>query len=844
MQYFDTSLFVFMPIIFFAYGISFFMLGITLAIEPFAHDVRTSQYKNFLSSPVGFLSLFGILHGLFEFWGMFIILYSGPPSHPNIFRLFLMSTSFYFLLRFGASYRHDTMKLRGEYSTAPPQGISRVSRMKKVQWLNTPNVMFFIWIMVSLLILSREGFSGGSLLKAEIFSRYLVGLPGAVLSSFALWTPKRDSPPGSLKYRRTASVGFALYAVVVSVTPKADFYPPLLFNYENVYLVTHIPTQAFRTACAILIALSMLKFFRVSMDFISIRLKAIFHVIVAVLIPTFCVVLLVCYLSANALLDLSYRENQKFASLATEKLLSTFINTEERVKYYVLLSQSIRGLTPEDIFVSLVRENEEIRAIAFLDEDGELLRVGKDASSSLVSYKSSADDARTKNFLEGFTIDVPANNFYISGHDNASVFMTIPLSKGHIKVLLDLERLYAAGSSIGREKGWHVLLVDEKGKLVLPKEKKDFGEKEILAHRISHQGSYGKPIRENGTYYNAIEGTIGHTGWSVIIEIPRSEIVAPVFKVFKALLIGVFLVYVVSLVLAVLFVQRLTRPIDLIAKRVKSIGAGEFGRAVKVTTGDEIQTLSEEVERMALFLEEKKKMDQQIAQTEKIASLGRLVAGVAHEINNPLGIILGYCQILLREIEPHSGHYKDLKTIEKHALASRKIVEDLLRFSRTHKRMSIEVDINSNMRETLSLVEKHFAKENIAIVFEPGPASPRIVGDPDALHQLFLNLAMNAMDAMKDGGTLTVSTRAFDAESGDMVEVSVKDTGCGISENDIDRIFDPFFTTKEVGKGTGLGLSVSYGIVKDHRGRIWAESEEGKGATFHIVFPALRNHEK
>jgi signal transduction histidine kinase len=301
---------------------------------------------------------------------------------------------------------------------------------------------------------------------------------------------------------------------------------------------------------------------------------------------------------------------------------------------------------------------------------------------------------------------------------------------------------------------------------------------------------------------------------------------------------------VFSIGVAVLLVGKVTRPIDLIARRVKAIGVGNFADTLTIKSGDELQTLSEEVEKMAVLLAEKEKMEKQMLQTEKIASLGRLVAGIAHEINNPIGVMLGYSQVLLKELEPNSRHYEDLKTMEKQALSCKKIVEDLLNFSRTEKRINIEVDIIANIKEALSLVTKHFSKRNVAIVIEASPDPPMIMGDPNKLHQLFLNLAMNAVDAMQDGGSLTIIADIINSEPERIVEVVFKDTGCGISQDDIGKIFDPFFTTKEVGKGTGLGLSVSYGIVKDHKGDIRVESKAGKGSTFYIVFPAVKSDEK
>lgn len=170
-------------------------------------------------------------------------------------------------------------------------------------------------------------------------------------------------------------------------------------------------------------------------------------------------------------------------------------------------------------------------------------------------------------------------------------------------------------------------------------------------------------------------------------------------------------------------------------------------------------------------------------------------------------------------------------------------MEDLLKFSRPYKRVDSAVDLNTSIREALALIP-HFLTDKIAIHFPPSPETPSIKGDPDRLHQLFLNLIMNALDAMKGGGNLTIQVRPLMIGPEAMVEISFRDTGCGIKEEDRRRIFDPFFTTKEMGKGTGLGLSVSYGIVKDHQGDIRVESEIDKGTVFYITFPAWSGHEQ
>jgi signal transduction histidine kinase len=774
---------------------------------------------------------------------MFAILYGESSLSFKTGKLLLLSASFYFLCKFGVSLRRMVITKGDKTEAFSPGLFDEAHGRRKNPWIDFPNIMVGIWVILCGLLLIKEGFGVQWLLEAYIASRYLLGMVGAALAAFSLWTYRRSQPARSSAYLWAASLGFALYAIGVSVTPKADFYPASFFNRETFYNIMHMPVQVFRAFCAIVITVSLLIFFRRSRNFSSIRFKAILQIIIAVVIPLSLILMLVSYLIADSLLKVSYKEYEKLVSLTGNKISSVIYRAGESVKYSALYSRIVPVSGVTDIFTSLIDANAEIEGISFFDEKGEIFRAGDGALQSLSSHNGNTDHVRIANFLRGFTIDTSTNNFYISGFDSDNLVVILPLPKGHIKMLLDLNRLYDIVTGLRIAKGWHILLIDNKGNVALPKDKR-FGEQDINEHRFDNTDSYGKTVVENGVYYNAIEGKILPTSWSIVMEIPRDMMVSPVFDVFKALLFGALIVYLSAIIAAVLFVEKTIKPIDLIARRVKDIGGGDFGGVLTVRTGDELQILSEEVEKMAVLLKEKEKIEKKMAQTEKIASLGRLVAGIAHEINNPIGIMLGYSQVLLREFEPGSRHYEDLKTMEKHALSCKKIVEDLLNFSRSDKRVNIEVDVIANIKEALSLVTKHFSKSNISIVFEDSPDSPRIMGDPNKLHQLILNLAMNAVDAMQDGGRLTIRADIINSEPERIVEVIFKDTGCGISQDDIGKIFDPFFTTKEVGKGTGLGLSVSYGIIKDHKGDIRVESKAGKGSTFYIVFPAVKRDEK
>jgi signal transduction histidine kinase len=636
--------------------------------------------------------------------------------------------------------------------------------------------------------------------------------------------------------------GFFLYAIVAGlIVPKTDLFPASILNYESFYSAVHIPVQIFRSLCAVLITFGILKILRASRQFSSIRLKAVQQVFIAVMLPAFIVVVFVSYMIADSLIRVSGKQHEKLAVLAAENVKFFLAHIEEKVKHkilFYLLNTSVRN---RDMLSFIVKENEDIDGISIADRKrGTVIRVEQDVSSSVIVYESTVGEAEFRNLLAGLA-EHTSDSVFSLRFNGARAVMSVYLGKGIIEVILNSDKLYEVISSVYGEKGWHALVMDDRGDIVMPPGGTPLGEEDALAHRTVSRGIYGKTIIERGKYYNGFEGNIYPNKWAVITEIPRTEIVSPIFRLFKGLLLGILGVYLAVIAVALVFAEKVTKPINLIARKVKLIGEGDLEQKLRIQTGDELQILSEEVEKMAVQLQEKKRMEERIGQTEKMASLGRITAGVSHEINNPLSVIIWTCQILLRKLRPDAEQYDDLKTMEKQALTCKKIVSELLQFSRFNRHPNlVAVDVNINIKETVALVGALFSKEKISIITELDPAAPKIMGDPDRLHQVFLNLAMNAADAMKkDGGTLSIRTGVFDSGPQGIVEVVFTDTGCGISREDIGRVFDPFFTTKGVGEGTGLGLSVSYGIVKDHNGEIWLESAEGKGSTFHVVLPAL-----
>jgi PAS domain S-box-containing protein len=236
---------------------------------------------------------------------------------------------------------------------------------------------------------------------------------------------------------------------------------------------------------------------------------------------------------------------------------------------------------------------------------------------------------------------------------------------------------------------------------------------------------------------------------------------------------------------------------------------------------------------------EKVELETQLRLREKMVSLGLLAAGVAHEVNTPLTGISSFTQMLREQTEASDPRAKLLEKVERQTERASKIVNNLLNFARQGGSHFVPVDLNEQVEDVLSLLEHQLKRARVQVRLELNEDLPRILGDENKLQQVFLNLFLNAQEAMPSGGWLTIRT-AFYAAVGVVVEVS--DTGQGISRDDVKRIYDPFFTTKKGGRsGTGLGLSITYGIVQEHSGHIGVQSEVGKGTRFRIELPALES---
>ncbi|MBA7644218.1 Adaptive-response sensory-kinase SasA [subsurface metagenome] len=321
-----------------------------------------------------------------------------------------------------------------------------------------------------------------------------------------------------------------------------------------------------------------------------------------------------------------------------------------------------------------------------------------------------------------------------------------------------------------------------------------------------------------------------------MLEKPYIDITERVMMTFTIIAI---LSVILLLVILYFSTTKITNPLKKMVVATQVISKGDLAHRIKVNSKDEIGYLAESFNRMTENLEtanekliewgktlekkveertkELREMQAHLIQSEKLASLGKLAAGIAHEINNPLGGILIYSNLLLEDTDRNSPHYENLKKIVKETSRCKNIVKGLLEFARPKEPEMSLININDIAESSLAIVERQILFQNININKTYTSDLPKIVADSAQLQQVFMNIILNAAEAMDGKGLLTLSTTLND--DGSYLEVQFSDTGHGITEEDKKRLFEPFFSTKEVGKGTGLGLAISYSIIQKHQGR-------------------------
>jgi two-component system NtrC family sensor kinase len=319
-------------------------------------------------------------------------------------------------------------------------------------------------------------------------------------------------------------------------------------------------------------------------------------------------------------------------------------------------------------------------------------------------------------------------------------------------------------------------------------------------------------------------------------DLPRRAMESLLALTIIAVLLGIVVSYVLS--------ESIMRPVNKLIAATRRIAADHSPQQIHLDAAPpEIEALGNAFNEMALAIHERddrlhRQTHEKLMRSDRLAMIGQLAAGVAHEINNPLGSILLFSRLTVQQLPAQGRARENLERIEKETKRCHAIVKSLLDFARERKPLVEAVDVNRLLDETLKLFEGQFLFQNIQVARDYDAKLATIPADQSQMQQVFMNIVLNAVDAMKGKGRLGIATKSNDAEG--TVDIAISDSGPGIAPENLERVFDPFFTTKGVGHGTGLGLSVSYGIVQSHNGDIAVASEPGAGATFTISLPAMK----
>jgi two-component system, NtrC family, sensor kinase len=306
-------------------------------------------------------------------------------------------------------------------------------------------------------------------------------------------------------------------------------------------------------------------------------------------------------------------------------------------------------------------------------------------------------------------------------------------------------------------------------------------------------------------------------------------------RILESMVVLTILICLVAVVLVFFASKVLTDPIKHMLEVIRRVKRGRLEERMDVNSADELGELASAFNRMTEIIRKNKEIETNLAQQGKMASLGILSSGVAHEINNPLGVILGYASYIEGKISPDDPNYSYIHEIKRESKRCKKIVQDLLSYARTPQPALEETDVNALLEQIVDFAANHTDMHHVTVARDLAPGLPKIMVDGDQMRQVAINLILNAGASMAEGGKLVVST-SLDDEG--FVNIRFADNGAGIPPENLEKIFEPFFTTKA--SGTGLGLAITRQIVEQHHGKIVIESEVGRGTTVTIRLPIDR----
>jgi len=340
------------------------------------------------------------------------------------------------------------------------------------------------------------------------------------------------------------------------------------------------------------------------------------------------------------------------------------------------------------------------------------------------------------------------------------------------------------------------------------------------------------------TSYEPIPDINGNIIGSLAVGVPEAPYKQPGKILMVFILLMLFSTALSAFLLTFFYIKRMLRPIDSIVLMCRKLMMGDLHARCMIRPSGEMGVLCSSIDQMADSFQKyeenlQKETQLQIGQSEKLAAIGRLAAGIAHEINNPLTSILTFAHLIKQEKTNNPEDIRDINVIIDETNRVRKIVRELLDFARQSPANDEILDINQILRKLVIIIGKQKEFRSIRFIENYEDKLPPLNADKNQIQQVFLNLLLNSAESIAQEGTINISTQYVN----DSCIVSIMDTGCGIKSDELGRIFDPFFTSKPVGKGTGLGLSVSYGIIKKYGGDIQCKSKVGEGSTFSVTLP-------
>ncbi len=565
---------------------------------------------------------------------------------------------------------------------------------------------------------------------------------------------------------------------------------------------------------------------------LPIRYKIISIIIFTIMLLTITIIPAISFLIKDALL----RQQQNHLESVKNLAIKLFEDYQSKVTNYTKLFSNDREVKDSLFYhTELAGEREHpLRAVSRLHKsfDVSSIEIG-DARGNVVAIAENPDkydversaDPLIKTALQGKVmsgITLTEKGFIIRA--SAPIYYNENQIIGTITsgILIDNTLL----SKIKQLSGTDLMIVDNKNQTISATTQKNNIDDLVIKF----------PLRD------AAGAVIGNV--MILQEDELPKIIAKTFLTLSLLLLSIS---AISIFILFITMKKLMQPVIRLKEGAEKIGKGEFGYRIDVTSKDEIGELADGFNTMAQNLRNLQSIEEKLNQAERLAAIGKFAAGIAHEINNPIGNVIGIARLMQRETQDKKLR-EDIESIIKDADRCARITKDLLAYSRQSPPQKEMVSLNTIVADAVTAVKHHADSKNIEIQKELFTELPDICVDPLQISQVINNILLNAVQSIESSGEIIIRTSLIGAPfptplpqgegaRGRVVEISVSDTGCGIADEIKDKIFYPFFTTKAVSEGTGLGLAISYGIIQNHGGEIIAESRKGHGSTFSVRLP-------